>query len=173
MNTIDILGDEETLKQITARTISAFVDDSLSSIRSYAFAYAGNLSTVELTAIKTIPSQCFYECRNLSNVSFPECSAVYSSAFGYCTNLGMISLPKCTAIYGSAFYRCSNLSEIYIGMSTCYLANSSVFSGTGITKTTGAIYFPASRVDYFKASTNWNYFSARIFGYDFENNTPV
>ena len=124
-----------------------------------------SFTTLELKGITTIGSSAFCSCSNLTTVSFPDCTSIGESAFMSCTSLTTANFPMCTKIGSGAFNQCSALSRIDLMASTvCALVDSTAFSGTGITRSTGSIFVPASLVSSYKKDlNNWIYFSNRIF----------
>ena len=147
----------------------------LKSVAASAFERCGMLETFFAPELSgAIPVACFSNCSALTNVTnFEKVTGVYTGAFFGCRNLPSISFRVASTILSSVFYGCSALSVIYIGSDTCTLSTSYAFQSTKITFATGSIYVPASRVDYYRNSTNWNWFSTQIKGYDYENDRPV
>ena len=90
MNTIDILGDDETFRQILEKSITSFEDNELTGVGKYSF----------------------YDCDKLTDVSIPNATTINEYAFQGCTNLNSLNLLKVTRVNGNAFYGCSQLSEI-------------------------------------------------------------
>lgn len=134
------------------------------TIGQSAFHNCGSLSSVNFPLCTTIYTAAFDNCDELTSINFPACTSIWDAAFKWCTNLTTASFPMCRYISGMAFAYCSGLSSIYLTReSVCYLYNSQVFTGTGITSTTGSIFVPSSLVASYKSNTNWAYFSNRIF----------
>lgn len=157
------------------------------SIYSGAFTYCSNLTTINFPVCKYIGSTAFLSCVKLTTAIFPACISVGNGAFRNCTKLTTVSLPTCklvsteafiscktlttislpvcSRIFAGAFSSCPSFNTIYLmSSSICALSASTAFSNTGITKSIGSIYVPASLVDSYKSATNWTYFSNRIFG---------
>lgn len=153
-------ASSETIYQISAYAFSgcialeriSFRHSQVSTISIYnnAFRGCGALSIVD-APINWIGDNAFYECKSLKSFS-----KVGTAAIG-----------------AGAFYGCTDLSVFYLNTESCNLTSSTAFQSTKITFATGSIYVPASRVDYYRQSTNWNWFSTQIFGYDYENDRPV
>lgn len=128
------------------------------------FSSCSALTTVDLPACTYLGGRAFQYCTKLASISLPLCKQIYSSTFQSCSALTTISLPSATMIGSTAFGNCTKLSTFYLtGSSVCALSGSNAFTGTGITSTAGSIYVNASLVDEYKATTNWAYFSNRIF----------
>ena len=138
------------------------------SIGDYAFGNCTNLTSVSFPVTTSIGTYAFYSCSKLMNVSFPVATNIGSFAFGHCTNLTSVSFPVATNIGNAAFRYCTYLASIYLGASAvCTLNGSNAFSNTAIWSNKGSIFVPASLVSKYKTATNWAFFSARIFSYNF------
>ena len=97
MNTIELLGEEETFRNIVERKITEFEDNKIDVIGDYAF----------------------YKCKTLTNVSFPKATSIGSGAFDSCSALttlyiGTESNIVCTLSSTKAFNNCTNLANIYV-----------------------------------------------------------
>ena len=155
-----------------------------------AFYYCSSLTSISFPVCTNVGETAFYRCLNLISVSFPVCTNINGYALGYCTNLTSVNFPKVTHIGSNAFaycskltsvsfpvcknigsyvFRdCSSLASIYLGASSlCTLSNSNAFSSTAIWSNKGSIFVPASLLASYKSATNWAFFSARIFSYNF------
>lgn len=154
------------------------------NIGSWAFIKCQKLKSVDLPECQYIAESAFYECLSISYINIPKCSYIGNNAFYHCgieslnlreckiidpeafkgcSNLSVVYLSECLAIYWEAFGECTSLQSIYIYNSYCGLGDSNVFSLTGITSSTGAIYVPTSLLDTYKNDSDWGYFSDRIF----------
>ena len=135
------------------------------TIGTYAFQSCSNLTTASFPNATTIGFCAFQSCSKLTSISFPNATTIEANAFVYCTNLIRASFPNATTIEANAFCSCSKLVSVYFLASTvCTLSNSNAFSRTGIWSTKGSIFVPASLIDSYKTTTNWAFFSKRIFG---------
>ena len=97
MNTIELLGEEETFRNIVERKITEFEDNKIDVIGDYAF----------------------YKCNTLTNVSFPKATSIGISAFSGCSSLttiyvGTNTSTVCTLSDTNAFKDCTNLANIYV-----------------------------------------------------------
>ena len=141
MNTIDILGEEETFRNIVERTITEFEDSEIEVIGNYAF----------------------YSCSALTSVSFPVATSIGNSAFYSCSALTRVSFPVATSIGNSAFSSCSALTTMYIGTESdtvCTLSNTNA-----IPSSVTDIYVPEALVESYKTATNWSNFADKIKAY--------
>lgn len=165
-----------------------YFNDRVGRIGSYAFYGLTSLTSVNFPNCLTIGANAFDGCRTLTSANFPDCNRINENAFSNCSslktvnlprcsyigrnaffscsNLTTISLPKCSFIANMAFQKCNNLKSIYLMNSSyiCTLDHTLAFSYTGIGSTKGSIFVPASLVSAYKESTNWTYYSDRIFG---------
>ena len=121
--------------------------------------------------ITTIGSYAFYSDPHINTASFPRCTTIASHAFNTCVNLTTAGFSKCTSIGSYAFQNCHSLSAFYLSGSTvCQLAASNVFASTPYTGYSAAfsgtprIYVPASLITSYKNATNWTYFSTMFTG---------
>lgn len=136
-------------------------------IGSWAFGYCYSLTSASFPNVTTIGSSAFCRCSSLTSVSFPNATHINPYAFESCSGLTTVSFPKAVRIERCAFSKCTNLSQIYLTRSSifiCGLAASDAFSNTGIGSTKGSIFVPTSLVSTYKSSTNWAFFSNRIYG---------
>lgn len=133
-----------------------------------------NLRRINLPGVVDCGNYTINNCPALTEVNMPNLPYIAQYMFQSCTALQEMSLGAPTSqISNAAFSMCTSLEKLYVRNDSCYLAASSVFYSTKITFATGTIYVPASRVDYYKGSTNWQWFSTQIKGYDYENDRPV
>lgn len=129
-----------------------------------AFEQCANIVSVDLPVCSMLAGFNFRSCGGITSVNLPACVTISNYAFSGCYNIPSIDLPVCTLLSSYAFFKCSSLSRLTLrASSVCSLGMSSVFSGTGITSSTGYIYVPASLVNSYKAATNWALFSNRIY----------
>ena len=97
MNTIELLGEEETFKNIVERKITELEDNKIDVIRNYAFE----------------------NCSGLTSVSFPKATSIGYGTFRGCSSLTTIYVGTdtstiCTLSSTNAFDSCTNLTNIYV-----------------------------------------------------------
>ena len=102
-------GDTSNEDGIILGTISTYVNDRVSSIRSYAFYSCKKLTTLSFPKCTSIGNSAFYNCTSLTTASFPKCTTIGSYAFASCSSLTTASFPECTSIGSYAFASCSSL----------------------------------------------------------------
>ena len=99
----------------TIKTIT--IDNGVTNIGQYAFAYYENLESVIIPdTVTRINYGAFFTCRSLSNITIPD-SVIYieDSAFSCCTSLANVKLGNSMKSIGnSVFDRCSKLTNIVI-----------------------------------------------------------
>lgn len=138
-----------------------------SFVGNYCFSGCSMLISVSLPVCTDLGGGVFDGCRYLSNVYIPLCGSVTAMAFYGCSSLRTIELPACSYIEATAFYNCISLSSLYLrsgGM--CRLSGSNIssaFRNTPIASGSGKIYVPSSLVSFYKADSNWSYFSSKIY----------
>ena len=108
--------DRTTLSTMTNSVINDFLNTQ-NDIPSYAFAgwsfaYANNLTSLNVSTALRVREYAFYNCSSLITASFPEVTNIGVSAFYNCTKLSTISFPKATYIGQYAFANCSSFSTI-------------------------------------------------------------
>lgn len=163
-------------------------DDSITSLRQYAFAYSTELKTARLSGVTIMPNSVFRGCPNLesadlSNVTgtlgaytFMDCPKLKSinvlsatnsstSLCQNCVELERVEFGNMKTIGTSSFSGCTKLTTLIIrreGTSVTNLSNVNAFNNTPIANKTGYIYVPSSLIDKFKAATNWTAYATQI-----------
>ena len=118
MNTIELLGEEETFKNIVERGITEFEDNKIDVIGSYAFNQCSSLTSVSVPKATSIGEYAFTECSSLTSASFPVATSAGYKAFSDCSALTSISVPKVSSIESYVFYKCSALTSISFPVAT-------------------------------------------------------
>ena len=98
MNTIELLGEEETFKNIVEHEITEFEDNKIDVIRYYAFYNCTGLTKASFPVATSIGEYAFLLCKSLTTIyvgteSDTLCTLSSINAFGYCTNLTNIYVP--------------------------------------------------------------------------------
>lgn len=129
--------DNTVINSILDRSISGnYVNDDLTEIGEYAFAFCKQLTSANFTKATKIGSNAFYNCTSLESLSLPEVKEVDSYALGS-VPLKYISLPKVevlgndTDFYG-VFSFSNNIKTINIP-STIKSIGKNSFNYTSIT----------------------------------------
>ena len=140
----------------------------LKFLADYAFAGCTSLWKISIpTNVTEILTCTFEDCSNLTNIDMSdEIISIGSYAFKNCKRLQSITIPaNVTSIGNYAFDGCSKLQYIYSkAIQPPKLENAWVFESSIIT----TIYVPTESVDAYKAAANWQKYSDKIVGYDFE-----
>ena len=95
----------------------AKVENGVTKIGNFAFAYCSNLKSVTIAdSVTKIGDLAFFESENLTDVTLPNSiNKISGSAFSGCSGLESLVIPdSVTTISNSAFYDCINLSNITI-----------------------------------------------------------
>ena len=111
INTVDVIGDEALVSSIVDRTIKEIADNTIQTMRNYAFSYCDKLESVDLPACETISSDCFAYCTNLVHVNLPLATSATYQAFQGCQNLKTLRLPSATSMGSNAFSNCYKLKR--------------------------------------------------------------
>lgn len=120
-------GDVSSILDIIVGGASGSIyNDTLSSIRNYAFASHGSLTAFTGTNVTTIGTYAFGSCSTLSSVDFPKCETIGFAAFSTCTSLDSVIFPSCVTISEYGFQGCTNLTTVE--MPECQLVSNSAFS---------------------------------------------
>lgn len=129
--TVSVSGGSGDSKEneIVMRTISGmYVNNDVSAIGSYAFAYCVSLTSVNLANCECISDHAFFECNNLETVAFSSsCSYIGSYAFSGCRKLDGVSFPNCYSISMYAFNTCINMKYAYF--QNCSHIDTNAFNG--------------------------------------------
>ena len=124
------------------------VEDSVTSIGSYAFYYSNSNSYYNLTEIilpdslTSIGSYAFYNCDGLTSIVFPDSlTSIENSAFAYCDGLTSLEFPdSLTSIGSNAFYNCDGLTSIVFPDSLTSIGTCAFYDCDGLT----SLEFPES-----------------------------
>ena len=112
MNTIELLGEEETFKNIVERKITELEDNKIDIIRDYAFYKYSTLTSVSFPVATSIGREAFRDCTGLTEVFIPVATSIGREAFQGCTGLTSVSFPVATSIGIYAFNRCTGLTSV-------------------------------------------------------------
>lgn len=113
---VDAIGGipEDKSVGLIEGTLSNYSNDKVGTIRAGAFAYAVNITNVNLPSAKTIGSNAFHCCSNLTTLSAPAVSSIGNHAFSGCSRLTTLNFPNATTVGSYAFYSCTNLSSVNV-----------------------------------------------------------
>ena len=158
---------------ITGEISGDYSNDRITKIRSYAFNYFSNLTSVSFPNATSIGSNALVNCKELTSVSFPNATSIGSYAFNGCSKLTGVNIPNAASIMNSAFDSCYSLLKLVITQtnSVCTLATTNAFNNCyhflGRVNSTynpeglkdGRIYVPDELVDSYKSATNWSVYA--------------
>ena len=135
INTIDLLGENEVLKQYLDLSLAEFKDDVITEVKGVGFK----------------------QRKSLTNLHLPNVITVHNYTIGYCTSLKYVDFSSLTSIGVQSFASNSKMDTFVLRTPTvCALSNVNAFISTPISKGTGYIYVPRALVDTYKTATNWS-----------------
>lgn len=108
INTVDILGEEETFKRLAEGTITEYNDDRVASIGKSVFYHNILLKNVSFPNATSIGMSAFNECTALTTANIPNATSIGRWAFNGCSALTNASFPNVTSIGSEAFRDCKN-----------------------------------------------------------------
>ena len=96
---------------------SVVIEDSVTTIGSYAFEYCTGLTSVTIPdSVTSIGEEAFRGCTGLTSITIPDSvTSIGGSAFSSCTGLKSVTIPDSVTSIGSyAFDNCTGLKGVYI-----------------------------------------------------------
>lgn len=92
------------------------IEDFVSSVSDYAFAYSNNLKNIDFTNVTNIGKYAFYNCNKLEDINFgTKLETIQDGAFSLCSSLHYVNIINTvTSIGNSAFYNCKELFGLRI-----------------------------------------------------------
>ena len=184
-------GTDTSFTDAAMGTLTTIDDDSITSLRQYAFAYITGLKTARLSGVTAMPNSVFRECPNLESVdlsnvtgtlgayTFMNCSklktinvsnAINSSTSlcNGCVELERVEFGNMNTIGTTAFSGCTKLTTLIIrggrsnGTTPPNLSNANAFNNTPIANGTGFVYVKKSLLSAYQSATNWSTYAAQI-----------
>ena len=123
----------------------------------------GTLAEVNDNTITSIRDYAFRSCNKLTSVDFPLVTSISNYAFYGCSSLTSVDFPLVTSIGQSAFYNDSKLTSVIIRTGqVCRLLAANALSNTPIASGTGYIYVPSALIEDYKVATNWSTYAAQF-----------
>ena len=140
-NEVELAKQKAITDSIINRRITACVNDTVTLLGLYAFAYCTSLMKIRCDAVE-----------RLSNYSMRNCTSLTEARFDSVTTIGNQVFDSCTA-----------LEKLILASSTlCNLGNANSFRDTPIENGTGYIYVPDDLVASYKTATNWATYANQI-----------
>ena len=118
---------------------SVTIEDGVTSIGNYAFAYCSSLTGATLpTSITSIGKAAFDHCEELTDVVIPDSvTSVGERAFLVCKKLTSITIPsRLTSISGSMFAGCGGLTSVTIPSSVTSIGDNAFLNCRNLTSIT-------------------------------------
>jgi hypothetical protein len=163
------------------------IDDSVTTLRAYAFNACKSLVNIDLNNVSTIGIGVFQDCSNLELSNIPDTITSLSQAcFRNCSKITVSSIPNAAkALNIQAFQGCRSITKmvlhdavtsiwrlslsgtqiqtlVLLSPFVITLDNTSAFDATPISKGTGYIYVPDDLVEEYKVATNWVIYAEQI-----------
>ncbi len=127
---------------ILDRTITEYVNDTVTLLGLRIFAYCRSLTKIRCGAVIRLANYSLQECTALTEVRFDSLSdTIGTHVFSGCTALVKLVLASSTV---------------------CNLYAENAFTNTPIQNGTGYVYVPDNLVDTYKTATNWATFADQI-----------
>jgi len=105
---------DDRVKQMVEGTLTEYIDDSVTTIRPYAFSNCKSLSVVDIPNLTVVPVQAFRAAIALKKVTFPNATEV-KNAFDDCINLEEVNFPVAKELAdggGGGFSQCKALKKV-------------------------------------------------------------
>lgn len=183
-------GADAIVSRITG-SITAYSNDTITTMSGYSFASCAELASVDLPKVKVIKHHSFLDCIKLANLNLPALQRIEHNTFRNCrsitefittsnfnSRLDRSTFEGCSGLEKADFYKidagegisgyalaCANLVALIIRNTDAVpKANSDIFGGASTKMNTGEgyIYVPATMVASYKAATNWSKYADQI-----------
>ena len=109
-NTVDTLGEQETLDKLVAHTLEDFEDNRITTVRAYAFCYSNGLKSVNLPNATTSGKFAFQSCFNIESINIPKITNVPESIFSNCYRLSSLEALNANTLSNNSFEKCYSLN---------------------------------------------------------------
>lgn len=136
--------------------------DGITVISENAFNNCTKLKSVSFpSTLVKIDKHSFALCKAFTSVNIPNSVNIIDvNSFGQCTNLTAVTIGSgITKIADQAFQNCSKLASVTINAENPPILGSLALNGNASGR---KIYVPSSRVDVYKAATNWSEYANDI-----------
>jgi serine/threonine protein kinase len=130
-------------EEVRPKVTRVIVDDTVTSIRDFAFQGCSSLTSIELpSSVPSIGYAAFANCSSLTAIEIPSSVTIIGrSAFNGCSSLTAIEIPSSvTSIGDKAFDGCSSLTAIEIPSSVTSIGDDAFYGCSSLT----AIEIPSS-----------------------------
>ena len=131
-NTVDTLGEQETLDGLVTHTLEDFEDNRITAVRQYAFYYNDGLKSVNLPNATDVSNSAFSHCNNLENVKTPKISVIQGNTFNYCYKLNSLDISNANRLNGgNIFNYCYSLNDIDLSNIINVASHALAYTGFG------------------------------------------
>ena len=173
-------------KALIENTLTEIDDDTITSIRAYAFRGA-ILTKARFPNTTSIGSYSFSNCAALVSIDLPSLAVAISTyTFDGCSALTRFNAPNCTGANNYSFQDTTTLEKVELGVATSIgsysfrrsgikaliirnytskltkLTATNAFTDCPIANGTGYIYFPREYVDNYKSASGWSAYASQI-----------
>lgn len=114
------------LKELVEGTMTELVDDTITSVGTYAFYYSG-IQSVDLPNCTSVGQKGFSECSKLVSANLPNCESVGIAGFASSDALVSVNLQNCKDVKAQSFIYCDKLTSA--NLPNCESVGQNAFSG--------------------------------------------
>ena len=105
-------GDTSAEDGIIDGTLTEYRNDSITSIRDYAFYNKVKFISADFPNVETVGKYAFYQCTNLTTLNLQNVETLDNYALAGCNGITELSMPKIEHIMDSAMRGCSSLTTV-------------------------------------------------------------
>lgn len=162
-DTVVTLGDAVLTKRLIDRSITEYVDSTVTTVGAHAFQSCVNLESVILENAITINKDAFDYCSKLKKIVLPRVESLDGDGFGSeCKLLSTVDFGALKRISGIHIYLFSWTSQevaLIIRTNSVCVVESQTFK---IENKNCYIYVPSVLVDSYKTASKWSAYADRI-----------
>lgn len=142
---------------------SVTIPNSVISFGDCAFYNCTSLTSVTIpNSVTSIGNQAFEKCSSLTSITLPDSlTSIGDRVFYNCTSLTSVEIPNSVTSIGElVFGQCSSLESVTVLATTPPTLGGNAFYST---HSSLKIYVPSASVNAYKAATNWDSYSSKIY----------
>ena len=162
-DTVETLGDAVLTRRLIDRSITEYVDSTVTTVGAHAFQSCVNLESVILENAITINKNAFAYCTKLKKIVLPRVESLDGNGFGNtCESLSTVDFGALKRISGVNIYLFSWTSQevaLIIRTNSVCVVESQTFK---IENKNCYIYVPSVLVDSYKTASKWSVYADRI-----------
>ena len=123
----EIEVDESSLPILKYNPISLIIEEGITNIGTYSFAYISSLTNVTLSnTVTSIGISAFSSCSSLSNINLSNVIIIENYAFDSCSSLTNVKLLNVTTLGSHIFNQCPSLKSVLVSNKIETLASMSL-----------------------------------------------